>query len=175
MMKHSKGITLVALVITIIVLLILAGISIAQLTGNGLFEKAKLAKEVSKNAQEDEEDKIKQYGNEINSYVDGNRDTVTISKDDYEKIKLIPIAFTSPSTNATWTEVASYPEGLNLTNCDVISGYIYHSNGTKYTIPCGNGESWKIIVRMTTKGIELFVNANSDFLGKQGVLYLKKI
>ena len=36
-MKNNKGITLIALVITIIVLLILAGISIAMLTGeNGI-------------------------------------------------------------------------------------------------------------------------------------------
>ena len=35
--KHEKGITLIALVVTIIVLLILAGVSIATLTGpNGL-------------------------------------------------------------------------------------------------------------------------------------------
>lgn len=34
--KYSRGITLVSLVITIIILLILAGISIAQLTGSGL-------------------------------------------------------------------------------------------------------------------------------------------
>ncbi len=33
-MKNNKGITLIALVITIIVLLILAGVSIAMLTGN---------------------------------------------------------------------------------------------------------------------------------------------
>ena len=40
-MKEQKGITLIALVITIIVLLILAGISIAMLTGeNGLFKRA---------------------------------------------------------------------------------------------------------------------------------------
>ena len=39
--KRNKGITLVALVITIIILLILAGITISQLTNNGLFEKAK--------------------------------------------------------------------------------------------------------------------------------------
>ena len=39
-MKEQKGITLVALVITIIILLILAGISIATLTGeNGLFKR----------------------------------------------------------------------------------------------------------------------------------------
>ena len=43
--KKDNGITLVVLVITIIILLILAGITIAQLTGNGLFEKAQLSKE----------------------------------------------------------------------------------------------------------------------------------
>lgn len=40
-MKNQKGITLIALVITIIVLLILAGVSIAMLTGeNGILSKA---------------------------------------------------------------------------------------------------------------------------------------
>lgn len=42
----NKGITLIALVITIIILLILAGITIATLTGqNGLLKNAKTAKE----------------------------------------------------------------------------------------------------------------------------------
>ena len=40
-MKNNKGITLIALVVTIIVLLILAGVSIAMLTGqNGILNKA---------------------------------------------------------------------------------------------------------------------------------------
>ena len=40
-MREQKGITLIALVITIIVLLILAGVSIAMLTGeNGILTKA---------------------------------------------------------------------------------------------------------------------------------------
>ena len=39
--KKNKGITLVALVITIIILLILAGISISALTNTGIFQKAK--------------------------------------------------------------------------------------------------------------------------------------
>ena len=45
-LKSEKGITLVALVITIIVLLILAGVTIATLTGNnGILTKANEAKE----------------------------------------------------------------------------------------------------------------------------------
>ena len=44
-MKGNKGITLIALVVTIIVLLILAGVSIAMLTGeNGLLTRSKEAK-----------------------------------------------------------------------------------------------------------------------------------
>ena len=46
MKKQIRGITLIALIITIIILLILAGISIAMLTGeNGILTKAWQAKE----------------------------------------------------------------------------------------------------------------------------------
>ena len=48
-MKNNKGITLIALVITIIVLLILAGVSIAMLTGdNGILTQAKSAQNKTK-------------------------------------------------------------------------------------------------------------------------------
>ena len=58
-MKRNKGITLIALVITIIILLILAGISIATLTGeNGLLGKANKAKEITKEEGIKEEIKI---------------------------------------------------------------------------------------------------------------------
>ena len=54
-MKDQKGITLIALVITIIVLLILAGVSIAMLTGgNGILSKASGAGVKSRVAEVDE-------------------------------------------------------------------------------------------------------------------------
>ena len=47
-MKKEKGITLIALVITIIVLLILAGVSTAMLTGeNGILTQANNAKQAT--------------------------------------------------------------------------------------------------------------------------------
>ena len=52
---NNKGITLVALVITIIILLILAGISIQAITNTGLFANAKKAKEKSMEGQLKEE------------------------------------------------------------------------------------------------------------------------
>ena len=58
-LKESKGITLIALVITIIVLLILAGVTIATLTGdNGILKKAGDAKTQTEQAKEDENFKI---------------------------------------------------------------------------------------------------------------------
>ena len=56
--KNTKGITLVALVITIVVLLILAGISIQAITNTGLFENAKRAVEESKYANAEEKVKM---------------------------------------------------------------------------------------------------------------------
>ena len=53
--KNKKGITLIALVITIIILLVLAGISIAALTQTGLFSRAKQAEQNSKMAKAKEE------------------------------------------------------------------------------------------------------------------------
>ena len=43
--ENNKGITMISLVVTIIILLILAGVAILTLGENGLFEKAKIAKQ----------------------------------------------------------------------------------------------------------------------------------
>ena len=69
--KENKGITLVALVITIIILLILAGISISALTNTGIFGKAKEAKQKSDEAALDQNTKLDEYESEINAYLPG--------------------------------------------------------------------------------------------------------
>ncbi len=67
--RSQKGITLIALVVTIIVLLILAGISISMLTGqNGILNRAREAKEKTKITQEDENQKMQEYEDIINQY-----------------------------------------------------------------------------------------------------------
>ena len=63
--KKNNGITLVALVITIVILLILAGISISALSNTGIFQKSKDAKKASENAQKEEDRLISEYEKEI--------------------------------------------------------------------------------------------------------------
>ena len=59
MLKNNRGITLIALVVTVIVLLILAGVSINMLTGqNGILKRVNEAKEKTEGTNEDEQRKL---------------------------------------------------------------------------------------------------------------------
>ena len=69
LLKKNKGITLVALVITIVILLILAGISISALTNIGIFQKAKDAKSVSENAEKEQNKILDEYEEKIEEYL----------------------------------------------------------------------------------------------------------
>ena len=65
--KHEKGITLIALVVTIVVLLILAGVSISLvLNNNGVISKAKDAKNQYAEAQTNDEKQL----NEVSDWID---------------------------------------------------------------------------------------------------------
>ena len=89
-LKQNGGITLIALVITIIVLLILAGVSIAMLTGeNGILSQAQRAKEETEKAQKEEENILGDYESYINAAKGGN----TIYTDNEGKIAVIPKGF----------------------------------------------------------------------------------
>ena len=67
--KNNKGITLVALVITIIILLILAGISISVLTNTGIFGKAKEAKQKTEDATLEQNKILDNYEKEVDQYL----------------------------------------------------------------------------------------------------------
>ena len=107
-LKENKGITLIALVITIIVLLILAGIAISMLSGeNGILNQAIKAKEETENKSTEEAIQLSVIGamsntnygikdedlrNELKSYfgeectIEGNEEegwTVGIEENDY--------------------------------------------------------------------------------------------
>ena len=75
MKNKEEGITLVALVITIIILLILATISIQSLTNTGLFKNAKKAKDETQNAAENQAKTLNEYEGELNKYISGTPTT----------------------------------------------------------------------------------------------------
>ena len=78
--EKNKGITLIALVVTIIVLLILAGVSINMLTGqNGIITKASKAKDETNSSQDFEYLQLKAT-EALTDYYQGND---SIGEDDY--------------------------------------------------------------------------------------------
>lgn len=93
--RRNKGITLIALVITIIVLLILAGISIATLTeDNGIITSVKTAKINTAEAEKDEIEKLNQMEETMHENVPGElflQYNIEYSESrDYAKIIITP-------------------------------------------------------------------------------------
>ena len=121
--KENKGVTLIALAVTIIVMLILAGVTISTLTGNsGITTKAQLAKKMSKVSSEKEAiqlavslAKMEKYLDENNEYYIG---TPLYDKtlENGEKWNVIIIKDTLEQYGTDWcyvakgTEIAQYGE-----------------------------------------------------------------
>ncbi len=75
MLKGQKGITLVALVITIIVLLILAGVTITLTLGeNGIFKTAEKAGENYTQAQREELEGLNSFQNTVDRVIENVTD-----------------------------------------------------------------------------------------------------
>ena len=87
-LKKTNGITLIALIVTIIVLLILAGVSIAMLTGeNGILTQAKKAEKETKIANEKEAIQLEMINEELKDRTLANGDNWKIvSINDINKI-----------------------------------------------------------------------------------------
>ena len=82
---NDAAITLIALVITIIILLILAGVTIGfAVNGTGLFDKAKLATDKYNNSINEENSELDKLEQKIDI---NSRENVTIDSEIYNKLK----------------------------------------------------------------------------------------
>ena len=102
--KENRAITLVALIVTIIILLILAGISVSVLTQTGLFEKAIQAKEKSDDAQKQEQGILKSYEDEIYNYTTNGVWSGEVNRPELMQ-GMSAIKFTEPTNDTEGTVV----------------------------------------------------------------------
>ena len=78
--KKIQGITLIALVVTVIVLLILAGVAINLTVGdNGLFRRAQNAADTWEMAEQNEQSEMEQAGNFLDDYTSEYNKATTVS------------------------------------------------------------------------------------------------
>lgn len=152
MKKQDYGITLVALVITIIILLILAGITISQLTGSGLFENARLAQEKSKNAQEKEDGILRDYENQMGEYINSNRnDNKPISQ--LTGIKTDIFVNGQYSNTGTFSEKTTMNSFTNTTDSEnKISEYLSYSAESGYKVLKSGWYYVSFSVKITSSG-----------------------
>ena len=95
--KQEKGITLIALVVTIVVLLILAGVSVNALFGNsGIIEKAKDAQNKMDQATQNDLDAINGLNEWINKNINGTNGGEDIEKGDFSATVVL-----NPAENET--------------------------------------------------------------------------
>ena len=168
-LKKATGITLVALIVTIIILMILAGVVIATVTGNnGILNKSKLARDTYQNSINKENGQISSYENEIDKIaldVASSRETAKTSdgKDLYQRARSntyidVPITqnFTAPSDGYYTAEanvVDNYnnylfiithysSEGIEIERRD-IGGYSYIRDGCNFYMNKGDYLTFK--------------------------------
>ena len=151
--KKQKGITLIALVITIIVLLILAGVSIAMLTGNnGILTQGKRAKEEQAHAAVKEG--IMLLYNEYRTKQEVNSSKVQ-EETKVASTELVKIA-ENEGAEGTTENLGSFKDFIQSKNIINANGIVNVRNLLGQTLSLGNGtskESGDVYVFEEQKGI----------------------
>ena len=155
--KQQSGITLVALVITIIILLILAGISISALTNQGLFTQAQNAKNLTEEKTAEENETLTNYVEQMNAIIGGTSggggsqtlaskvqpgDYVTYTPDPASTDAIITELGTYSGSTANTSSTLTQEEGLKWRVLDVVDGkvrLISATPTTKVTLSSYNG------------------------------------
>ena len=150
MLKNGKkGITLISLVLTIIILLILATISIQSLTNTGLFAKAQEAKEKTKNATENQAKILNEYEDELNKYVSGASKVDTDWTGKVNKPKLMAGMTAIKFTDPTGDEKAN--EGSVVKTTDTDTAYYDYDAKKWANAQTQDGSMWVWIPRFAYK------------------------
>ena len=152
----EKGITLIALVITVIVLLILAGVSIAMLTGdNGILTQASEAKDENIKGQEKEQIRLAMQSKKMEKMADNIERTVTA-----EELQNQLIADGAKNVTVEAGEngnlVVKYADSKNEYTVNQAGGNLESNENTKPFLPEGatveEGSLENVIVIKDAKG-----------------------
>ena len=157
--KEKKGITLIALVITIIVLLILAGVTIAALSGdNGILTRAQEAKKQSEIASVKEQAKL-DIANWVAEELKNGRDGILSN---WEDIKNVLDTANPDEENRYYTEVTV--EGVETPN-----GYLVPIEEL-YTNDSSEEETTSKTVEDLKAGERVYYDTGNISIGNQGII-----
>lgn len=173
-MKQNNGITLISLVITIIVMLILAGVTVVAVINGGLIGKAGDARDKWNDAQQNELNQMDDIEKTIAQYT-GETSGETISKDVTEmennnisyigyfadvdndgEVDGVIFADLLVGTDSTEYTINTIEDASTVKNYEVIKD--------SYTVPNASGYASKPVLKATGDGVDRFyVMALEDF------------
>lgn len=183
--NEMRGITLIALVITIIVLLILTAVSIATLIGeNGLITKATYTKEITTISTLKEELDLYKL-NYDNQKIDADKEKIYIDGNEQEGdiyTILTSLKNSKYDNNIVIKNGKIHIDNLSLVLSNEIKQYIYDNLEDFYLVEYDMEDKWKIEIvneeektcllnSIYTKGIENGFLRLPDYVKKEGVYY----
>ncbi len=131
-MKNKKGITLLTLIVTIIILLVLAGVTMSAIVGdNGIIKKAKKAKMETEAAAKQEETDLDNYSKVMDEYLSDSEEVGLPENTEWT------VAGTRVKTPEEWRKETvrhlATENGLEITEVTKVA--------TVYAVAVGGGES----------------------------------
>lgn len=157
MLRKKQGITLITLIITIVILLIFAGIAIGMLTGeNGLFTRAQQAKEKTEEVQNNENGTLKEYATKIDEYVSGtSRDGASLEV--FKKIEETSTVNTYSYTGSEQEYIAP-EDGYYKIEC-------WGAQGGTYSYAIGGKRAYTKGIIKLSKGEKIYVYVGECYNG----------
>lgn len=188
-LKNTRGITLIALVVTIIVLLILAGVSITAVFGEkGLLKQVEIAKERNiMSAYQDEADRALLTAKTICIAENRNSDIVSEAKKELEKSNLFKDATFSEITGGEFTistkdgyTITVKEDGATVTKQGTASGenlkvQISQENDEDETYGCVKSSTIKVsVIKDTgyTDYMDYYLKAKASQETKERMFYI---
>lgn len=176
--KQEKGITLIALIVTIVIMLILAGITIKlAIDDNGVIDNAKEAKDQYEQAQADEDSGLNDISSEMRKYLDANHDKVTIKiskQPEMEKAGAVLLTVESVEgiTGTTATTEEEYNNFVNSFSEEqkkeiIRNGYIKIANENNPSANCTSFQEVLELLECSTE--EEFWNEIESYGGVESV------
>ena len=155
--KENRGITLVALVVTIVVLLILAGVTISLIMNNSsIIKRAMDARDDTKNAVNKEIADIEDLGSFING-------ALAVTKKEHTKANLTATEDNGDikGMNYTWSELYNVSKAISKTTvADDVREITVNLNGKNYTV--GIGDEATVYYNGTTEKTVRLIGFNHD-------------
>ena len=168
-MKETKenGITLIALIVTVIILLILAGVSISMVSGDGLFSKARSASETYKAAANNETKILEEYENFMQEYTTGGSTTTTQAGEEGY------VGGSTPTVPDGPYKHPYIPEGFTHTEGEWNSGYTIKNSTTDdefVWVPCTTTATSETVAfaRITDNTTKYNLYGLTDFTDQSG-------